>query len=162
VHILLSKSEKRYAQMSTEKENILPGEAKKSLDSINRMNQIGLQRSEYPKWFTNSIALTIFLYFATIPLGTYFPVFMVLYTVYFVMSTKLGVKPSYSKPAIWILLVWFAAMVMFWVFVWYLRETYGLNWAPYAGGLIATSIYYIRYGVGKRTRATQRVKEETL
>lgn len=148
--------------MSTEKENIMPGEAKKSLDLINRMNQIGLQRSEHPRWFTNSIALTIFLYFATIPLGPYFPVFMALYVIYFVMSAKLGVKPSYSKPAIWRLVVWFAAMVMFWLCVFYLRESYGLIWAPYAGGLIATSIYYIRFGVGKRTRAAERVKEETL
>jgi len=148
--------------MSTQKENILPGEAKKSLDSINRMNQIGLQRSEHPRWFTNSIALTIFLYFATIPLGNYFPIFMAFYVLYFVMSAKLGVKPIYSRHGIWRLLVWFAVLAMFWVCVVYLREIYGLIWAPYAGGLIATSIYYIRYEVGKRTRAAQRVKEEIL
>ena len=149
--------------MSTEKEIILPGQAKKSLDSINRMNQIGLQRSEPPRWFTNSVALTIFLYFATIPFLPFFPIFFVFYGLYVVMSARLGVKPSYSKSYIWTLVVWFAALTMFWVFcVVYLRESRGLIWAPYAGALIATSIYYIRYEVGKRTRAAQRVKEETL
>lgn len=148
--------------MSTEKEYILPSEAKKSLDSINKMNQIGLQRSEHPRWFTHTIALTIFLYFASIPLGPYFPVFMILYTLYFVMSAKLGVKPNYSKSAPWIALIWFAAMVMFWLCVFYLQDSYGLIWAPYVGGLIATSIYYIRYEVEKRIRTTQSVTDETL
>ncbi len=146
--------------MSTEKGNILPGEAKKSLDSINRMNQIGLQRSEHPRWFAISIALAIFLYFVTIPFQ--FPLGLVAIGLYLFMSQKLGVKPSYSRPGIWISLVWFFALNMFYVCVAYLRETYGLIWAPYAGGLIATSIYYIRYEVGKRTRAAQRVKEEIL
>lgn len=149
--------------MSTGKENILPGEAKKSLDLINRMNQIGLQRSEHPRWFTNSIALTIFLYFVTTPYTQYgHLLFVVGLGLNVFMWQKLGVIPSSSRPSIWISLVWFAALVMFWVCVVYLREIYGLIWAPCAGGLIATSIYYIRYEVGKRTRAAQRVKEETL
>lgn len=145
--------------MSTEKKNILPGEAKKSLDTISRMNQIGLQRSEHPRWFANLIALTIFFCFATIPFP--FPLFLAFLGLYLVMSAKLGVKPSYSRPGIWTSLAWFAALNMFYICVVYSRETYGLIWAPYAGGLIATSIYYIRYEVGKRTRAAQRVKEET-
>jgi energy-coupling factor transporter transmembrane protein EcfT len=142
--------------MSTEKENILPGEAIKSLDSINRMNQIGLQRSEHPRWFAISIALAIFLYFVTIPFQ--FPLGLVAIGLYLFKSQKLGIKPSYS----WTSVVWVFVLAISNLGVTYLREVYSLIWAPYAGGLLATSIYYIRYEVGKRTRAAQRVKEEIL
>ena len=146
--------------MSNEKDNISTDEAKAALDTIDSMSQIGLQRSEHPRWFAISIALTIFLYFATIPF--LFPLFLALLGLYLVMVKKLGVIPSYSRPGIWTSLAWFFALNMFYVCVVYLRENYGLIWVPYAGGLIATSIYYIRYEVGKRTRDAQRVKEEIL
>lgn len=145
--------------MSNEKDRISTDEAKAALDTIGSMKQIGLQRSEHPRWFAISIALTIFLYFATIPF--LFPLFLAFLGLYLLMSTKLGVKPSYSSPGAWTSLAWFAALNMFYLCVVYSRETYGLIWAPYAGGVIATSIYYIRYEVGKRTRAEQRTKEET-
>ena len=146
--------------MSIENENILPGEAKKSLDSINRMNQIGLQRSEHPRWFAISIALAIFLYFVTIPFPFQFPLGLVAIGLYLFKAQKLGVKPSYSRPGIWTSVGWVFVLAIFYLCVTYLREVYGVIWAPYAGGLLATSIYYIRYEVGKRTRAAQRVKEE--
>ena len=146
--------------MSNEKDNISTDEAKAALDTIDSMNQIGLQRSEHPRWFAISIALVIFLHFATIPFR--FPLFVVGLGLYLVKSEKLGVKPNYSKPGVWTFVVWFFALNVFYLCMVYLREFYGFIWAPYAGGLLATSIYYIRYEVRKQTRAVQRGKEEIL
>ncbi len=146
--------------MSTAKDNISSDEAKAALDTIDSMNQIGLQRSEDPRWFAISIALAILLFFATLPY--LFPLALIFIVLYGFKSKKLGVKPSYSRPGIWTSVVWVFVLAIFYVCVAYLREIHGLIWAPYVGGLFASSVYYIRYEMRRRTISQQRVKEELL
>ena len=150
--------------MSDEKQEISPDEAKKALDTIDKMNRAGLQRLEYPRWFAISITLAIFLYIATIQEEgpSRFPLFMVGLLLYAVLREKLGVKPNYSKPFTRTFLGWFFALAVFYLCMVYLRRIYGLIWAPYVGGLIAASFYYINYEVKKRTRNAQRTREEIV
>lgn len=150
--------------MSNEKERISPDEARKSLDAIKEMKQIGSDRLVYPTWFHISIAVLIFLYFATIqengPNG--FPYWLAGIVLYGVMLRKVGVMPDYSKSAIWALFWKSFTLAVLYLLMAYLRRIHNLSWAPYAGGLLAASIYYVMYRMGARTGTVQKIKEEGL
>jgi len=150
--------------MSSEKERVSPDEARKLLDAIKEMKQIGSNRSVYPMWFHISLSVLIFLYFATIQENgpNLFPYFFVGIVLYGVMLRKVGVIPDYSKPAIWALFWKGITLAVLYLFVVYLRRAYNLIWAPYAGGLLAVSIYYLMYALRTRTGTVQEIKEEKL
>jgi len=150
--------------MSNEQEQISPEEARKSLDAIEKMEQIGSNRSVYPTWFHITLAVLIFLYFSTIQEsgenGHLFGFAGIV--LYGVMLRKVGIVPDYSRSAMWVLFCKSLPLAVFYLLVVYLRRTHILILAPYAGGLIAVAYYYVMYRMSNYTGSVQEVREEKL
>ncbi len=150
--------------MSTGEKDISPDEAKNSLDVINNMHQVAKKRTQTPRWFVIANTVLIFSFIATIPEeGSYgVPWVLISLFLFLYMSEKRGVKRRYSETFSRKFYAWFIALMIFFLCMVLMRRTYGIIWAPFAGGLLAASFYYVMCEVARRKRVNPREQEQTL